>query len=544
MPVLVSSQKTRINGAYLYNNVYAFSTATASYTGTLKIKLPTVAQNTMMMIRILVFNYVTNKSFEVIVSGYAYNKASWINHSAYCSNKNQISRIALGYEGTNPVILLGTTTTKWDYPQVGVTDLLAGYSGQSGWGEDYSLAFITSETGLSGIVTPAINSGLDADTLDGNHASAFALVSHGNHVPAVQAANNKVFLRNDNTWQTVTPANIGAEPAFTKNTAFNKAFGTAAGTICQGNDSRLSDARTPKAHTHPKSQITDFPMSLPAAGGTADYTKYINANNIAANTDLNSLTTPGFYYCPANVTVATLTNSPTTNAFFLIVGKHAGVYQEVVEYMTASPKRYMRNYYSGTWGAWYRVFTTSNPPTPGETGALAATGTAENAKKVNGLTVLTAVPSGAKFTDTIYTHPAYTARAAGLYKITVDAKGHVSAVAAVVKADLTSLGIPGQDTVYAHPTTSGNKHIPAGGASGQILRWSSAGTAVWGADNNTTYAVFTAAANGLVPASGGGTAKFLRADGTWQVPPSGSGGNTVTVNTTAPSSPKKGDIWI
>jgi len=34
--------------------------------------------------------------------------------------------------------------------------------------------------------------------------------SHGNHVPATQTANNAVFLRNDNTWQTVTPANIGA----------------------------------------------------------------------------------------------------------------------------------------------------------------------------------------------------------------------------------------------------------------------------------------------------------------------------------------------
>lgn len=33
------------------------------------------------------------------------------------------------------------------------------------------------------------------------------------------------------------------EPAFTKNNAFNKNFGTAAGTVCQGNDSRLSNAR-------------------------------------------------------------------------------------------------------------------------------------------------------------------------------------------------------------------------------------------------------------------------------------------------------------
>lgn len=341
-----------------------------------------------------------------------------------------------------------------------------------------------------------------------------------------------------------TPAAIGAEPAFTKNNAFNKNFGTAAGTVCQGNDSRLSDARTPKAHMHTKAQITDFPASLPANGGTSSYTNYVNANNIAANTDLNSLTTPGFYYSPANATVATFKNCPTTNALFLIVGKHAGVYQEVVEYMTASPKRYMRNYYNGTWGAWYRVFTTSNPPTYAETGALAAGGTAVNAQKVNGLTVLTAVPAGAKFTDTLYTHPAYTARVSGLYKITVDAKGHVSAVVAVAKTDITALGIPGQDTVYTHPATAGNKHIPAGGAAGQILRWSSAGTAVWGADNNTTYAVFTASANGLVPASGGGTTKFLRADGTWQVPPSGSGGNAVTVETAPPSSPKKGDLWI
>lgn len=40
--------------------------------------------------------------------------------------------------------------------------------------------------------------------------SGKANTSHGNHVPTVQTASNKVFLRNDNSWQTVTPANIGA----------------------------------------------------------------------------------------------------------------------------------------------------------------------------------------------------------------------------------------------------------------------------------------------------------------------------------------------
>lgn len=42
---------------------------------------------------------------------------------------------------------------------------------------------------------------------------------------------------------TLSPSNVGAEPAFTKNTAFNKNFGSSAGTVCQGNDGRLSDAR-------------------------------------------------------------------------------------------------------------------------------------------------------------------------------------------------------------------------------------------------------------------------------------------------------------
>lgn len=36
-----------------------------------------------------------------------------------------------------------------------------------------------------------------------------------------------------------------------------------------------------------------------------------------------------------------------------------------------------------------------------------------------------------------------------------------------------------ETTVYTHPTTAGNKHIPAGGSSGKILGWSSDGTAEW-----------------------------------------------------------------
>lgn len=57
-----------------------------------------------------------------------------------------------------------------------------------------------------------------------------------------------------------------------------------------------------------------------------------------------------------------------------------------------------------------------------------------------------------------YVHPLHTAKAAGLYKVTIDAEGHVSTVNAVTKADITALGIPAQDTdtTYAPATSSAN----------------------------------------------------------------------------------------
>ncbi len=56
-------------------------------------------------------------------------------------------------------------------------------------------------------------------------------------------------------------------------------------------------------------------------------------------------------------------------------------------------------------------------------------------------------------TDTVYTHPAYAAAAAALIKVGRDASGHVVPGAAVAKADITALGVPGQDTTY-NPATS------------------------------------------------------------------------------------------
>ena len=69
-------------------------------------------------------------------------------------------------------------------------------------------------------------------------------------------------IANTSNPHSVTTTQIGAEPAFTKNTAFNKDFGNTAGTVTQGNDARLSDARTPTSHTHPISDVTGLQSAL------------------------------------------------------------------------------------------------------------------------------------------------------------------------------------------------------------------------------------------------------------------------------------------
>lgn len=40
-------------------------------------------------------------------------------------------------------------------------------------------------------------------------------------------------------------------------------------------------------------------------------------------------------------------------------------------------------------------------------------------------------------------------------------------------------GVEAQANKYIHPNTSGNKHVPSGGSSGQVLKWRSDGTAKW-----------------------------------------------------------------
>lgn len=69
-------------------------------------------------------------------------------------------------------------------------------------------AAVTVDSALSSTSTNPVQNKVINSALAGK-----APTSHGNHVPATETANNAKFLRNDNTWQLVTPANIGAATA-------------------------------------------------------------------------------------------------------------------------------------------------------------------------------------------------------------------------------------------------------------------------------------------------------------------------------------------
>lgn len=66
-----------------------------------------------------------------------------------------------------------------------------------------------------------------------------------------------------------------------------------------------------------------------------------------------------------------------------------------------------------------------------------------------------------------YTHPTQPmgAKTSGLYKVTIDGSGHITAVTAVTKEDITGLGIPGQDTIYTHPSDG-----PSGGVTSGLYK--------------------------------------------------------------------------
>ena len=182
-----------------------------------------------------------------------------------------------------------------------------------------------------------------------------AALSHGTHV----------------TYSTTAPLAAGTASAGSAATVARSDHRHPLQTTVSGNAgtaTKLATARTISL-TGDATGSTSFNGSANASIATTVY--HHSTTSITSNQDLNDFTDPGWYYCPANATAATLDNSPTTNAFTLIVTQHVGYNQLLIEYMTSAPRVFTRNYYNA-WGSWYEIYHTGQKPTASEIGAAAS----------------------------------------------------------------------------------------------------------------------------------------------------------------------------
>ena len=243
------------------------------------------------------------------------------------------------------------------------------------------------------------------------------------------------------------------------------------------------------------------------------------------NENLNDIRTYGFYFGGGTNTV---TNKPEgIDAFGLHVYRSAGGYaiQELTGANINDRSKYIRQYNGSTWTTWLTEAIFSDTPVAGK---IVVTDGTSGKVKSSSYTIASSVPANAKFTDTVYTHPSYTAKAAGLYKVTVDDKGHVSAATAVTKSDITALGIPSANTdthfttglkVGASATATANAEATNGNVflnvmdnttirdshkvvgSGATSVTSDANGIITISSSNTTYNDATQSAHGLMTAA-------------------------------------------
>lgn len=390
------------------------------------------------------------------------------------------------------------------------------------------------------------------------------------------------------------------------------------------------------SHTHTKSQITDFPTSMPANGGNSST---VNGHTVNSDVPANAKFTDTTYSSKTaasggtDVSLVTTGEKAIWNAKTSNTGTITGIKMNgtskgtsgVVDLgtvltggkqSTTSTADGGSNVYTFSDGSTITVkngskgSTGANGVTPtikaaagsnigsvgtpsvtastsgttttftfnnlkGSTGAAGTRGTALSlGTAITGTSTTATIFSGSGLTSSLVNDVYLNTSTFNMYKCTVagnasaakwvyvgcikGANGTNATTTAV--ATTSANGLMSKDMVtklngiatgannYTHPATSGNKHIPSGGSSGQILRWSADGTAVWGADNNTWTAFKGATSSaagtaGYVPAPAkGDQSKFFRADGTWQTV--STGGNKTAYQTSEPPGQSNNDEWL
>jgi predicted phage tail protein len=104
--------------------------ANGTATGAIVITLPQSWTNTMLFFEVTVYNYVASKSFTIYVGGYNYlPSTTWSNCSAnLIGDISANNRVRFGHDGSKCCIVIGETTSTWEYPRVTIKNFQAGYS--------------------------------------------------------------------------------------------------------------------------------------------------------------------------------------------------------------------------------------------------------------------------------------------------------------------------------------------------------------------------------------------------------------------------------
>ena len=200
---------------------------------------------------------------------------------------------------------LKTLTSQWFYLKTEVTTLLGGKvdkeNGKGLSSNDYTTA---EKTKLEGIATGATKITVDSslsststnplqnkaiNTALSNKADSSSIptktsdLTNDGDGTNVFVKNNDSRLTDSRTPTSHTHGNISndgkvgstsGKPLITTTggSVTTGSFGTSSGTFCEGNDSRLSDARTPTSHSHAATEVTD-----------ANAANYSNIGSLSAN---------------------------------------------------------------------------------------------------------------------------------------------------------------------------------------------------------------------------------------------------------------------
>ncbi len=263
LPTSYLPKQTLENGLFeVYENIATYSSETSSLTGTCKITLPYGWNTTMLSFIIEGYNYASGRGYwRAEVSGYNYTNQWYYTTRMIYGNPPFGSEIRLGYDSilSKCVILLGNTSTTWNYTKLVVSRVYVGHSGvSSDWSTGWTIELITDEANIINIVTTTLHGIL------GNAETATTLAT-GRTIGMTGdvAWTSASFDGSGNVTGTSTLANSGV----TAGTYNNSATKTQSFTVdAKG---RVTGTGTATTITPAWSSITSKPTTLEGAGITS-----------------------------------------------------------------------------------------------------------------------------------------------------------------------------------------------------------------------------------------------------------------------------------